>query len=83
MTLPIARFFYVVGLPIYEGYGLTETSPVISCNSPVEWKLGSVGRPIAGVDVRTASDGEILVRGPNVMIGYFGKEEETRVYARG
>jgi long-chain acyl-CoA synthetase len=78
LPLPIGRFFHAVGLPIYEGYGLTETSPVISCNSPVGWKLGSVGRPIAGVDVKIASDGEILVRGPNVMTGYFGKERETR-----
>ena len=83
LPLPIAEFFHAVGLPVYEGYGLTETSPVISCNSPLEWKLGSVGRPISGVDVMTDLNGEILVRGPNVMIGYFGKETETKEALRG
>jgi long-chain acyl-CoA synthetase len=74
----LAEFFWSVGIPIYQGYGLTETSPVISTNAPGQNKVGTVGRPIAGVEVRIAEDGEILVRGPCVMQGYYLKPEETR-----
>ena len=73
----LAEFFYALGLPIYEAYGLTETSPLVSINSIENLKLGTVGQVIPNVEVRIAEDGEILVRGPNVMQGYFKMEEQT------
>ena len=69
--------FALVGIRMHEGYGLTETSPVIAVNTPGHHKLGTVGKPLGNVDVKIADDGEILVRGPSVFKGYWKRPEET------
>ena len=73
----LAEFFWAIGVEIYEGYGLTETSPVIAVNCPSAWRLGTVGKILPGVECRIAPDGEILTRGPHVMKGYYNKPKET------
>jgi long-chain acyl-CoA synthetase len=73
----LAEWYAEIGLLIHEGYGLTETSPVIAVNSPRARKLGTVGRPLSNVQIRIADDGELLVRGPSVFKGYWNMPEET------
>lgn len=82
LDIEVARFFDRIGIPVYQGYGLTETGPIISANTPQHYRLGSVGRPLPGVEVRISAsngepEGEILTRGPHVMGGYFGDPELT------
>jgi long-chain acyl-CoA synthetase len=77
LSKELAEFFWTVGIPIYQGYGLTETSPIVSSNYP-DNRVGSSGKPILDVQVRAAEDGEIQVKGPCVMQGYYKNPEATR-----
>lgn len=77
LDVEIARFFHGAGVPVFEGYGLTEAGPVVSCNRPGRTRLGTVGLPLPQVEVKVAPDGELFVRGPNVMRGYYKREAET------
>jgi acyl-CoA synthetase (AMP-forming)/AMP-acid ligase II len=82
LNYDVGLFFTALGVPLFQGYGLTECSPVISVNSPGQVKLHTVGRPIPTMEVRIAADGEILARGPSVMRGYWRDEAGTRQVLR-
>ena len=73
----LADWYATIGIRIHEGYGLTETSPVIAVNTPKAHKIGTVGKPLSNLDVRIAEDGEILVKGPSVFKGYWKRADET------
>jgi len=77
LGVSLAEFFHGVGLPIIEGYGLTETAPILTVNPPDAPRRGTVGKPLPEVELRIATDGEILARGPNLMTGYYNKPDAT------
>ena len=77
LPVSIAEFFHGIGLPIIEGYGLTETAPILTVNPPDAPRRGTVGKALPNVELRIAADGEILARGPNLMTGYYNKPEAT------
>ncbi|MBF6570826.1 MAG: long-chain fatty acid--CoA ligase [Candidatus Binataceae bacterium] len=78
LPVEIFEFFAAAEVPIFEGYGLTEASPVVSVNLPGRTRIGTVGRPLINVKVKTAADGELLIHAPSVMQGYHGRERDTR-----
>ncbi|MEA2143697.1 MAG: long-chain acyl-CoA synthetase [Solirubrobacteraceae bacterium] len=74
----ILEFFYACGIPVMEGYGMTETSTVATVNTPEEHRFGSVGKALPGVEVKIADDGEVVIKGPNIFQGYYKNDEATR-----
>jgi long-chain acyl-CoA synthetase len=74
----ILEFFYACGVPVLEGYGMTETSTVATCNTLEEFRFGSVGKPLPGVEMKIAEDGELLLKGANIFQGYYKNEDATR-----
>ena len=83
LAADIAEFFYAMGLIILPGYGLTETAPVLTGNTLEDYRFGSAGQAVPGVELKIAPDGDILARGPNIMQGYYKREEETREVMEG
>jgi long-chain acyl-CoA synthetase len=77
LSASLAEFFHGIGLPIVEGYGLTETAPILTVNPLAAPRVGTVGKAVTGVELRIAADGEILARGPNLMTGYYNKPQAT------
>ena len=77
LGLDTARWFASVGIALWEGYGLTETSPVIALNTPLRHRMGAAGMPLPNLEVKLAADGELLVRGPSVFAGYWNKPDQT------
>lgn len=78
LNADIAKFFWALDVPIFEGYGLTETSPIITVNPMIRGKVGTVGKVLPNLEVKIASDGEVLVKGPSISKGYYDDEEETK-----
>ena len=74
----ILEFFYACGVPVLEGYGMTETTAVASVSTRENFKFGTVGRALPGVEIKIAGDGEVLIKGPNIFQGYYRNEEATR-----
>jgi long-chain acyl-CoA synthetase len=77
LPVDVAEFFFAIGIPILEGYGLTEAAPVLTVNRLDDIELGTVGKPLDNVEIRLAEDGEILARGPNIMQGYWRDPDAT------
>jgi len=77
LSAEIAEFFHAAGILVLEGYGLTETCPILTSNHPGAFKFGTVGKPFPGIELRIAEDGEIVARGPNIAQGYYRKQEDT------
>jgi len=78
LSFPVYRFFHNIGVPLYQGYGLTETSPVVCVNTPKHNKIGTCGKVFEHVEVKLADDGELLMRGDSLMLGYHKQEQKTK-----